>query len=159
MTKRFKKVLLVWFNQDIVKEGLLWLNIVNTKYIHTIKNDTYLKWYSHWMIQLYYNNWIFFDDIFFNIDKWIDTIRKKDFRKIKKEWLFIDSYPLLILSFSNLLKSFNWVKIYVKKWEYKYMYLLELLDIGFTIVNTEYHLIKILNNIDKKFIRIKSNKR
>lgn len=144
-----KKIILVGFNNSILSDSLMWLNINKWKYTNHTKTDIHLREYAHYFTQLYKNNWVFFDYIFKSIERGIsenDNIKNID--KIRESWV-IDCYPLLMTRINKLLNIGQWCLIISNIENNTYDYLIDLLDCKKVYLGSELEVINYIQNFNR----------
>jgi len=141
-----KKIILVWFDNILLSESLLWSNINKGKYIHDTKTNIYLREYTHYFTQLYKNDWVFFDYLFESIEKWLnDNNNIENSDKTRESWI-MDCYPTLIHRVNDLMMNLQWCLIISNSRNNKYDYLIDLLQVKKITSSSESDVIYYLKN-------------
>lgn len=143
------KVLIVWFNNTELSDSLSGYKIQKWKFTHSTTVNIYLREYVYYFTQLYKNNWVFFDDIFWAIEKGIKENNNTDNKDKARESGIIDCYPSLVKRINKLLKS-KWECLIISNIDdNRYNYLIDLLDSKKVFLNNEIEVklyLKWLNN-------------
>lgn len=79
MNKKYKKILLLWFDRKLLDEYTIWVNVVKPLTLNIKEVSDCIRNYWSILTQLHFVNWVFFDDIIRMIDK---SLRIKDKTKL-----------------------------------------------------------------------------
>jgi len=148
-----KKVILVWFDKDLLSDSLLPYKVLMNKYIHKTDKHIQIKEYAYYLTQLYNNNWVFFDNIFKSITDWITSNNNiENSAKHRTSWI-IDSYPLMHKRIDKLLNNVWWCLIISKNKDNEYSYLLDLLEVEKVYLSSEFQVAHYLKSLNSRFIK------
>lgn len=138
-----KKVILVWFDRELIKDLLINRKINLFEFSGNSSIENIFKDYADSMTQLYKHNWVFFDDVFKYIDKGIRHQRNPLEVEEKNKCSDINCFPALLKNVEHFVNSYN-ITI-ISKWGSRYEYMLWIFD-NVIYVSNEFNVGKYINN-------------